>query len=49
MLDEYEVEGTHDVLDHHGYEPYSTPVDRMMSNDAMGFAYANAMADYNAE
>lgn len=48
-MPDYEVEGTHEVLDHHGYEPYSTPVDRLMYDDAMGFDYANAMADYNAE
>lgn len=48
MPDDIEVEDTHEVFDHHGYDPYSTPLDTLMSNEAMGFATAGAMyGDYN--
>jgi len=41
--DEYEVEDTHAVMDRCGYDVYSTPCDRLMSDEGMGFAYAEAM------
>jgi hypothetical protein len=44
-FDDGEVEGTHDVADHHGYDLASTPLDKLFSNDAMGFDTAGAMYD----
>lgn len=44
LSDDYaEVEGTHSVFDHHGHDPYSTPLDTLFGNEAMGFAMAGAM------
>lgn len=44
--DDIEVEGTHDVFSKHGYDPYLTPIDTMMSNEAMGFDMEGAMNGY---
>lgn len=38
-----EVEGTHDVADHHGYDLASTPLDKLFANQALGFDTAGAM------
>lgn len=38
-----EVEGTHGVADHHGYDLASTPLDKLFANTAMGFDSAYAM------
>lgn len=38
-----EVEGTHSVADHHGYDLASTPLDKLFANYAMGFDTAGAM------
>jgi len=44
MDDDIEVEATHEVFDHHGFDPYSTPLDKLFGNEAMGFAMAGAMS-----
>lgn len=44
LSDDYgEVEGTHSVADHHGYDLASTPLDKLFANEAMGFDTAGAM------
>jgi len=40
-----EVEGTHMVADHHGYDLASTPLDKLFANEAMSFDTAGAMYD----
>ena len=40
---EREVEPTHDVFDRFGYDPYSTPLDKLLANQDMGLWMAEAM------
>jgi len=42
-FDDPEIEGTHDVADHHGYDLATTPLDKLFANEAMGFDTAGAM------